>query len=147
MASAKLRTQRTLHSIHSFYPLAARGTGDFRKFFVRGAGKFLVFRGMALWEGLQYLGGLNILMNFVRMSQTDFQKLSKNSFKFVLFMYCSSFHDNIGCNQYVFIQNVGLQLICVKFALRFSKSLKIAVSRENSGRLAIFFLQEGWVLS
>ena len=56
--------------IHSLYPLAAGGgAGDFRKFSVRGAGKFLGY----IWAGPlgegapKSRGGLKILMNFVKM--------------------------------------------------------------------------------
>ena len=71
-------------------------------------------------------------------------------------MYHSGYHGNIGCSQYIFIQNVILQgnlepNICVKIAIRFSISPKIAVSHGNLGRLTDFSLQgagclgeEGW---
>ena len=51
------------------YPLAAGGAGDFRKFSVGGAGKFLGY----IWAGPlgegapKSRGGLKILMNFVKM--------------------------------------------------------------------------------
>ena len=61
-------------------------------------------------------------------------------------MYHSGYHGNIGCSQYIFIQNVILQgnlepNICVKIAIRFSIRPKIAVSHGNLGRLTDFSLQ------
>ena len=60
----------------------------------------------------------------------NFQKSSKDSIQFLLCMYHSGFHGNIGCIWYVFIQNLGVQLfyspnLCVKFAMKFSISPKL----------------------
>ena len=70
-------------------PPGCRGTGDFRKFFVRGAGKFLVYRG-------PFRGALK--SRGEAKDFDDFQKLSKHSIQFFIFMYHGDFHCNIGCS-------------------------------------------------
>ena len=54
--------------------------------------------------------GLKILMNFIRILGRNFQKLSKHSIPFFLFMYHRGFRGSVGCGYicgYIFINNVS----------------------------------------